>query len=609
MVQELSAPGGVGSSVRVSDRPAPASLRDVATAHLRAFAAHEPAFTPGLEAMVGIFGEMLGPHAGRVSPNAAEWPSDVGDDHTPYEFSIAVGGSSPELRILVESPAEENTITGRWRVARSVVATLAERHGADARRLDAIADLFAPTDPRALFALWHAVSFWPNKKPELKAYLNLQAHGPDDAGKLLEEALARLGLAAAYPSFMANAVRRGQRLDELKYIALDLADHERARVKVYARHHHIGTNELERVLGSIGGVKSGDVRAACATLLGGDGPFTSRPIATCWAFTGAPTPTGATLYAPLPYYAHDDGEIALRLRRYLAEVGVPGDGYERALAVAARRPLERGVGLHSYASFKRDRGAPKVTVYFAPELYRTFSPGSLARPDVVPQRTPEEIVTHFETRGSIANHPLFRRLDREPTRLDHIWTILANGREGIGASFPRWLASVVARVESDEMRSVLAKQLNDELGNGNPEQAHGVLYQKMLDDLAAHAPTGDLEKLLAPGRALARGLADLYTARDAYEGIGATLLMEVFGKQADQRVGGLLRRQTVVDPKTLTWLVLHEELEEEHAGESMELAEMAPRDARVRAAMSRGAEELAVLAWRYFDDLYGVLFP
>jgi hypothetical protein len=158
------------------------------------------------------------------------------------------------------------------------------------------------------------------------------------------------------------------------------------------------------------------------------------------------------------------------------------------------------------------------------------------------------------------------------------------------------------------MRSILAKQLNDELGDGDPTRAHRVLFQTMLADLEPYAPAGDRDALLAPGRRFAEDLARNYLERPALEAIGGTLVAEVFGKQVDQSVGALLRRQRDLDPESLTWLVLHETLEEDHADESRTLARMTPSDPDAHAAVCRGAEELAALGGRYFDDLYEVVF-
>jgi DMATS type aromatic prenyltransferase len=557
-----------------------------------------------------VFGDLLGASAARRVHDAPAYASDVVDDHTPFELSLAVGGAAPELRVLVETVHDDSSLVARWQAARALGARLRDRHGADLRRLDQIADLFEPRREHGSLAMWYAVSFRPEHAPEWKAYLDLRAQGSERARAVLEEALDRLGLAAAYPRLMREAGARDL-LDELVYFSLDLADHERARIKVYFRHHDATIDDLERVVGGAG-AEAGEVAAFCATVLGHTGPYRPRPLVSCWAFTGGSEPSGATLYAPIAYYVCDDAEARARIRRWMDRAAIEPDGYERALAAFARRPLESGVGMHSYVSFKRDRGRPRLTVYLAPEAYRTFPPGSLAGRDTpVPRRphSPEQLVQRYETVERLPDHPLFQRLAREPAAVAPLWAILANNWVAVGDQFPRWLAHLVARVEDDAMRSVLAKQLNDELGDGDPARAHRVLFQTMLADLEPYALAGDREALLVPGRRFAEGLARNYLERPWLEAVGGSLVAEVYGKQVDQAVGALLRRQRDVDPASLTWLVLHETLEQEHASEAIDLARMTPPTAEAHAAICRGAEELAALGTRYFDELYEVVFP
>jgi DMATS type aromatic prenyltransferase len=586
------------------------TLLELGTWQLVALATVSDELLRDLPRIVEVFGDLLGTSGGRRAGGTPAYASDVVDDHTPFEMSIAVGGDAPELRLLVETVRGDSSLGARWDAARALGDRLRDRHGADLRRLDRVADLFEPRQDHGMLALWYAVSFQAGEPPGWKSYFDLRAQGSDNARGVLEEALDRLGLAAAYPLVMREAGSRDL-LDELMYFSLDLASHDSARVKVYFRHHRATASDLERVVGGAGNAEPGEIRAFCAAVLGHDGPYLARAPVSCWSFATGSEPSGATVYAPIAYYVRDDGEARARIRRWLDRAGIEPTGYERAIAAFARRPLEAGVGMHSYVSFKRDRGVPKLTAYLAPEAYRTFPPGSLEKREMpTPQRpaSPEQLVQRYETTERVIDHPLFRRLAREAPAVVPVWTILANNWVAVGDQFPRWLANLVARVDHDGMRSILAKQLNDELGNGDPTVAHRLLFQRMLADLEPHAPPGDRWALLAPGRRFAEALAHNYLERPSLEAVGGTLVAEVYGKQVDQALGALLRRQRDVDPESLTWLVLHETLETEHAGEAVDLARMTPPSAEARAAMCRGAEQLAAHGMRYFDDLYEVVF-
>ena len=592
----------------------PTSLLELGRRQLELLAA-SCHLTTQLPLMVETLGKLLGTHATRAPLDGPDYLSDVVDDHTPYEVSVALGGAGPELRMLVETADGDHSLLGRWRAARALGPWLRERLGADLRRLDQIADLFAPTAATAvehgpLLALWHAVAFRPDRPPEVKAYLDLRARGSARSGELLEEVLARLEHDHAYPPLLREAGKRGPWLDELVYFSLDLAAHDRARVKVYFRHHQATATDAERIVGSRGGVEPSEVRAFCGTILGDEGPYLARPLVSCWAFAGNHEPASAALYAPIAYYVHDDAEARARIHRWLDSKEIAPEPYAEPLDRFADRPLAAAVGLHSYVGFKRDRGTVKTTMYLAPEAYRVFPPGQLARRRMPPParpRGPVELVQHYERVERIADHPLFRRLEREPAAVGPLWTIVANNWVGVGRSFARWLAGLVARVE-DPMRTILAKQLNDELGDGDPKRAHRLLFEKMLADLEPYAPRGDRARLLAPGHRFAEQLEQIYLRNPALEAIGSTLVTEIYGKQVDQQLGHLLRRQRELDVSTLTWLVLHETLEEEHADESAVLAAMVPGDHESQEAVCRGAEHLALLGFRYLDAIYEVVF-
>lgn len=571
-------------------------------------------FHAQLESIEAIFSDLLGPGGRQPAGTAPGWPSDVGDDHSPFELSCGYGKSRRELRILAEARAEGVSLAARWAAGLAATERLAQRHGAHLDRLRSIQHLFEPSARDAVFGIWQAASFFSNKKPELKVYLNLQAHGRQSSASLLDQALSTLGFDSVYTRFMRTLASRGLDLDELKYFSLDLTHHEGSRVKIYLRHHHVDCDHLQRLAAAARGADGELVQRFFRRTLGGPGPYTARAVASCVALTHRDDPGTTTLYAPISHYVRDDAEARTRLLQCFDELGL-GEltpSYSRSLQAFAQRDLSRGVGLHSYVSLKPDGEVPKLTVYFAPELYRRFEPGSLAATaTAAPPRhasAPVDVVRRHETEQTVTLHPLFARLAREPVQLWKIWVMLANGREAISLHFPRWLAHVVARVDDEATRSVLAKQLDDELGQGDPTQAHRVLYEKMVADLQPWRPEGDeRETLLEPGRRLGAELAALYMERPVYEAVGASLMMEVFGKQADQALGRVLRRQHDIDPAALTWLTLHEALEEDHADEARELAELAP--VAHHEAMVRGAEQLVVLTQRYLDDLHAVMMP
>jgi len=218
-----------------------------------------------------------------------------------------------------------------------------------------------------------------------------------------------------------------------------------------------------------------------------------------------------------------------------------------------------------------------------------------------------EIVARFAREG-LAHHPLFVRLGSEPVDLRRVYLLLANGQAGIVRDFARRLASVTARIGDERIRSMLAKQLNDELGNGDYARAHSLLYEQFLGGLAEFRPASISEEQLGPGRELGRRLEAIYADPEPYVGVGASLVMEVYGKQVDHRVGQEIRRHKTLNPESLTWLVLHEELEVDHVEESMQIARLVPEAGAPLEAAWRGATAVADAARDFFDGMERVCF-
>jgi pyrroloquinoline quinone (PQQ) biosynthesis protein C len=562
---------------------------------------------PRLPRIEALFRRVLGAWIERPIGAAPPWPSDVGDDHTPYEWSIAFGGADgPELRLLVEPLGSPPSLIANRDRAVAILEQLENEGELDLGRFRAIRDLFLPDDPRGLFSLWLAVSISARGALDYKLYLNPECRGPALAPALVEEALVRLGFSRAWGHVASTIGRRGPVLDEIKYFSLDLAASDRARVKVYARHHHPTIDEMEAAARGAASAVPGDVARFLRQLGAPAGErLSGRALATCLAFVagGDERPAAATHYYPINGYAEDDAQVAQRVQGMMIENGLDGALYRRALEAFARRPLGERIGLQSYVSFRRQGGSPRVTVYLAPELYR---PAAIAQSEPRPApATSAEIVKRFEDE-SIADHPFFRRLRREPPNLGALWKLMTNAEIALIREFARNLSQVVARVDDNRVRSILARQLDDELGHGNfAERAHSQLFQKLLAGLAPFRPDGvDVNAIGAPGEKLAAALRDVYFSPDGWEGVGATMLIEIFGKQVDVALGDQFRRQHQIDPTSLEWLHLHEELEQDHAAESLDLAHLAPTAALP--SVWRGAERVWLAADTFFHEMYAL---
>lgn len=299
-----------------------------------------------------------------------DWLSDVTGDHTPYEFSLAFDGALTEVRFLAEARASEMNPHSAWEAGCAATRRLAALLDVPLRRFEEIDDLFVPASTESRFALWHAVCLRPGESPDLKIYLDPNAHGASNARARVGEALERLGLAAAW-RFVAREALRAQ--DTLAYLSLDLSRAQGARVKVYMVHPGIDSGEIERLVATDPASIPGAASHFCRTILGSDPPYLGRPLGTCFAFTqGGERPHSVTLHIPLVGYLESDADVVPGLHHLLD----PSQQHVLAAATAAisTRSLASASGLFQWVSMRWSGGRGRMTLYVCPEAYRTFKP-------------------------------------------------------------------------------------------------------------------------------------------------------------------------------------------------------------------------------------------
>jgi DMATS type aromatic prenyltransferase len=301
--------------------------------------------------------------------------SDIGDDHYPIEFSLALKGNEPEVRVLFEAQSGQPDLVSQWLAGQALNDKLEAQFGVPLDRLRTIEALFAPAAAEARYAIWHSVCWCPHSKPKWKVYLNPQAHGRSQAPAVISEALGRLG----FGRIAEDVIRCARAHDELKFFSLDLDRSSEARVKIYKAHHHATRHDIERELSRARSYDRNAVSDFWQAIVGHDGPFCDLPITTYLSLTtGDDRPSTTTAHFPVRAYANHDQDVRERLRRFLR--GSDRTIYERAILGFAERRLADGVGMHSYVSIRPDPGSRHVTIYLAHEGYR-----------VAPARTPSAL--------------------------------------------------------------------------------------------------------------------------------------------------------------------------------------------------------------------------
>jgi hypothetical protein len=215
---------------------------------------------------------------------------------------------------------------------------------------------------------------------------------------------------------------------------------------------------------------------------------------------------------------------------------------------------------------------------------------------------PTSIVDEYEA-IDVSAHPLFVYLAEKPVNLTALWLLVANMNAGISPNFVRWLALSIARMQDDRISSLLAKQLHDELGNGNAEHIHRVLLERFVAGLEPWSPRDPGARELRAGQRLAALAGEVLDHGQPYEAIGGLIVAEIFAKKMDHCLGEQIRRQSLVPREALVWLDIHEVLEINHAADSYELALLIPGEGEPLANAWRGARKLWVAMWGFLDDV------
>jgi DMATS type aromatic prenyltransferase len=536
----------------------------------------------------------------------SSWASEISDDNTPVEFSVAIAGDKVELRVLFEPQGDAPTLSAQRTAGLALHDRLVQEFGVDDGMFRRVQDLFLGGTIEGAFSVWSSVVFARGKRPLFKTYLNPQAHGRALAPALVEEALGRLGIHGAWASLSKAAARRGPYLDEIKYFALDLLP-DQARVKVYVHHHGASSAELEAACEASTNYVPGRASGFARAMLGGeDATMSPRAPFTCHAFRREHSPRPVTtVYVPACAYARHDEAVRERVSTYLESRTLDTTAYNTLVKGFADRPLESGVGMQSWVALRDDAAEARVTLYLATEARLVHAPGSVPAPTAAPLRfaSAEEVVR--STAGmALDQHPLMRRIARDMDG-EALWLLIHNLYEGTSKQFSRWLAHVTALAPDEAIRSLLARQLSQELGEGDLARSHGVLIRRFLQGLEGLKPRGFSEADLEPGRRLARRLAQHYLSADPHECLATLMAGEVAAHQVIQFVNGMLKRiPRPMEASTLEWLRLHDEVEGDHAEESFLLARQLPAEAPVITAVSRGAVGLHQALWTLFDELY-----
>ncbi len=561
-----------------------------------------------IEQITEIFRTLTSSWGETVVGSKTTWKSDVSDDCSPFEFSIALDPNKAELRVLVEAQGIDPNLQSNWQAGLELNQQLAAKYNVNLDRFEQIADLYAPTNSEAKFSIWHSACFYLDKEPAFKLYVNPQSQSKSKAAAIVEESLVRLGFDRVWPTLAETAAQRGPDKDEFVYFSLDLAAHAQARVKVYLRHHDATPAELESALSAANNYIAGDTIEFCQAMAPGQTSFAQKPVITSFSFIKGDVsiPSNGTLHLPISNYASEDRVVCDKLNQYFIEHGFPVSVYQSALKSFAKRQLDAGIGMHSYVSLRREQQDRRVTIYLNPEINVVNSPKMAGSIKIKKSSPSLREMASFHQEFPLQNHPFFQRLQREPVDKKHLSLLLMNFR-GAATHFSRRLANIISRIDDVRICCMLAKQLNDELGNGDVSAIHIKLFERLMSAVDPWNVEPYSENILIPGQEFSQKLEEIYTDSNPYIGLGAAILLEIYGEQFDPWLGGELRR-TNIDPSDMIWVTLHEELEVDHADESLVIVGFVSESDDKEESTLKGIEKAYIASQKFLNDLYRLCY-
>ncbi|KAF4765706.1 hypothetical protein N7455_004721 [Penicillium solitum] len=310
--------------------------------------------------------------------NTSAWVSDVSNDHSPFEYSLALSQATgaSELRFLIEAQPEESSLAALQERTSRLTDDIATEYGptkVSLDRLNLVRDLFLPSAAEGNLASWHSFAT-SNTLEKWKIYLNPLATGRQNAFNVTREALERLGLANSWK--LLENIMTGD--DYPIYFSLGLSPNpEDAEVKVYVAHRGASATQIAQKHVKMDPNSSiHAIELFYSIMAGGSlGPYLGKPGLSCFHFKNKDPsrPAARTVLYPMDSYTANDAEAQQRIETYMDAISAPRlyrERYRNAISAVQRRTLEAGRGIHSWVSMKEKLdGTRSNTFYLSAELY------------------------------------------------------------------------------------------------------------------------------------------------------------------------------------------------------------------------------------------------
>lgn len=210
-----------------------------------------------------------------------------------------------------------------------------------------------------------------------------------------------------------------------------------------------------------------------------------------------------------------------------------------------------------------------------------------------------EQLANFLISNPLDKHPFF--LNEKKNNIGYVAVILENGRE---LDIPKLLADLISMTTNYDLRAKLVPQLYDELGSGELDMIHVKLIARFLNALKKHSKVieKDIPKLEEAYQKLNLVFKDLFNPKEFYSGLGVAISNELIVQPIFEYFKDIVfNSDKEFTDEELIWLTAHDELEDGHVEDTIELANLVEPESEGLKITATTAFELYNHFWEFFD--------
>jgi len=216
----------------------------------------------------------------------------------------------------------------------------------------------------------------------------------------------------------------------------------------------------------------------------------------------------------------------------------------------------------------------------------------------------EDIVSYF-LKNEITVHPFFKL--ENSFNIGYIKLILENGRD---LDITGFLARTISMTQDLNIRCALVTQLYDELGGGDIHKLHIhhiVNLLNAIEPLFKFKNLNDKTNLENAYQSLSKEYKNLFFSDNFNTCIGVAIANEIIVQPIFEYIKEVVfKYKDLLKEDEITWVTAHNELEEDHIGDTLSLSKIISQDKNDLLQVFDAGFQLLNAFWNFFNVLQTV---